>query len=154
MKFLIGTKNKGKLEIITLFQKRDAKAKVFEDTITVSDGQFKEFMEQTIPFFEQLSVNRNFGFRIRLCVEEMIAFVVNQEPAPPKYMDVRISAAENHICAMIKDNCPEYNPTVGTQNDLNMKLVRAFCPDVEYMYSFGQNMTFLSWSINNDTKLK
>ena len=142
-------KSKEPLEIVTLFKKRDDKTKVFEGTITVSDGQFKEFMEQTIPFFEQLTADSELGLKIRLCVEEMIAFVVSQEPAPPKYMDVRISASENRICAMIKDNCPEYNPTIGIQDNMSMKLVRAFCPEVEYMYSFGQNMTFLSWNITS-----
>ena len=142
---IYGYRIRNSAEIFTLIPRTDAKTSVYECTIPVDAESFSGMLKESVPFFESLSIDYMLGMRIRLCVEEMIAFSVAHKSSKPNYMDVRITVTGKDISVLIKDNCPEYNPLHCKDDDLNLMIIHSFCPRTEYQYSFGQNMTYMYW---------
>ena len=105
----------------------------------------RAFMDGTVPFFESLNMDRKQSFRIRLCVEEMLEYIISRAERKDDVADVRIAAAETGISALIRDNLPPYNPLSGEEFETNRKILQAFCPDMEYKNTFLQNVIIMNW---------
>ena len=95
--------------------------------------------------------------RIRLCTEEMLAFMAEHAGDGKTLADVRIVAGKaegdgqeggTRITVLIRDDCPPYDPVNGNDSELSRSIISAFCPKIDHRYSFGQNMTFMEWEIN------
>ena len=141
-------KKRGSLRFITLMPKEDHEAQVFEGTVDFRKGDrenLRAFMDGTVPFFESLNMDRKQSFRIRLCVEEMLEYIISRAERKDDVADVRIAAAETGISALIRDNLPPYNPLSGEEFETNRKILQAFCPDMEYKNTFLQNVIIMNW---------
>ena len=93
-----------------------------------------------LPFFEELNIDRISSSRIRLCIEEMLDYMISQAQKDRDTADVRIAATEEEINVMIRDNLPPYNPLSGEEYNTSRKILQAFCPDMEYRNTFLQNV--------------
>ena len=141
-------KQRGSLRFITLMPKENHEAQVFEGTVDFRKGDresLRAFMDGTVPFFESLNIDRKHSFRIRLCVEEMLDYIISRAARKDDVADVRIAATETEISALIRDNLPPYNPLSGDDFETNWKILQAFCPDMEYRNTFLQNVIIMNW---------
>ena len=143
-------KHRGSLRFITLMPKDDHKTPVFEGTVDFRKGdreRLREFTDGMVPFFESLRIDRKQSFRIRLCVEEALDYIISRAERKDDIADVRIAATEGEISALIRDNLPPYDPLGGEDFETNRKILRAFCPDMEYKNAFLQNVIIMNWKL-------
>jgi len=142
-------KDRDSFQFATLLPKEKEDRKVFEGTVEFRQGDRKSlqrFTDQTVPFFESLEIDRRRSFRIRLCVEEMLDYIISQSTRKSDTADIRITATENRVSVLIRDNLPPYNPLSGDSHDTNRKIIEAFCPKMDYQNSFLQNAIMMDWT--------
>lgn len=143
-------KQRGSLRFITLMPKESHETPVFEGTVDFRKGDresLRAFMDGTAPFFESLDIDRKQSFRIRLCVEEMLDYIISRAERKDDVADVRIAVTEEEVSALIRDNLPPYNPLSGEDFETNRKILQAFCPDMEYKNTFLQNVIIMNWKL-------
>ena len=136
------------LRPITLMPKAPNEKKIFESSVTLrAQGResYREFTDRMLPFFEELNIDRISSSRIRLCIEEMLDYMISQAQKDRDTADVRIAATEEEINVMIRDNLPPYNPLSGEDFNTSRKILQAFCPDMEYKNAFQQNTITMNW---------
>ena len=141
---------KDRLQFVSLLPTDTEEKQVFEGTVELRQGDresFRTFTDQTIPFFEALRIDRRMSFRIRLCTEEMLDFIISQSQQKHDVADVRIVATANEVSVLIRDNLPPYDPLTGEDHATNRKIIHAFCPKTDYRNTFLQNVTILDWMI-------
>ena len=141
---------RGSLRFMTLMPKETHEKKIFEGTVEFGKGdreKLRTFMEQTIPFFENLRIDRKQSLRIRLCVEETLDFIVSQSRQKSGVADIRIAATEEEASVLIRDNLPPYNPLFGEEHQTNRGILQAFCPDMDYRNAFLQNVITMNWKL-------
>lgn len=95
-----------------------------------------------------MDIDKNIALKIGLCTEEMMIFLAEHSAHGKRYMDLRIAADSDTVSVLLLDNCPPYDPTNGSDSVLSRDILRAFCPKLDYRYSFGQNTTFMEWKLN------
>ena len=139
-----------KLQVFTLMPEDPDPKEIFEGTVALQQGNtesFRNFTEQTVPFFESLKIDRMRSARIRLCMEEMLDYIVRQSRKKNEVADVRIAAAEDEVHILIRDNLPPYNLLAAEDHDTNRRILEAFCPKMDYRYTFMQNVNILEWKL-------
>ena len=147
---LFRLKKRDSLHFVSLLPKGMGGKKVFEYTVEFRNGDresLRNFTEQTVPFFESLQIDRKQSMRIRLCVEEMLDFIVSRAGQKQDAADVRIAADEEEVSVVIRDNLPPYNPLVGEDFRTNRKILEAFCPSMDYRNTFLQNVIMMDWKL-------
>ena len=143
-------KRRGSLQFLTLLPKDSGGKKVFEGTVEFGKGDresLRLFMDLTIPFFEELEIDRKHSFRMRLCVEEMLDFIISRSGQRNDVADIRIAATGDEVNALIRDNLPPYNPLNGEEFRTNRTILQAFCPDMDYKNTFLQNVIIMDWKL-------
>ena len=140
------------LRFATLLPREKEDRQVFEGTVELRQGDresLRQFTDQTVPFFESLKIDRRVSFRIRLCVEEMLDYIISQSSRKSDTADIRITATEKRVSVLIRDNLPPYNPLSGDSHDTNRKIIEAFCPKMDYQNSFLQNVIIMDWTFES-----
>ena len=143
-------KRRGSLQFLTLLPKDSGGKKVFEGTVESGKGDresLRQYMDRTIPFFEELEIDRKHSFRMRLCVEEMLDFIISRSGQRNDVADIRIAATGDEVNALIRDNLPPYNPLSGEEFRTNRTILQAFCPDMDYKNTFLQNVIIMDWKL-------
>lgn len=109
-----------------------------------------------ISFLEHLKLERSKSQSICLCIEEIMLNICNHggKNIADHYFDVHICYYEEKINVSIKDDGVPFNPMIVKKEDrhLGLNLVHGFCEKMEYKYMYGQNMVFMTWTINLDNK--
>lgn len=140
-----------KLRFFTLLPKNNADKFVFEGSAEVNPknkAELNALISQTVEYYDSLNIDKNTVSKICLCTEEMMIFLAEHSVRGKSFMDLRIVADSETVSVLLLDNCPPYDPLNGSDSVFSREILKAFCPDLDHRYSFGQNMTFMEWKIN------
>lgn len=88
---------------------------------------------------------------ITICVEEMLDNIVQfSGMSASHYIDLRITCEEKKITVMTKDNGPLFDPISfdKKKHGLGMTMITSLCPQLDYKYMYGQNMSFMGWEMD------
>lgn len=93
---------------------------------------------------------------VMLSVEEMMYNVAihGDYRTGNHFFDLRIFLHDNELSAVLKDDGKPFDPSTLTEEKkkLGLKIVSAFTPKLEYKFMYGQNVTFMTWNIEKETK--
>ena len=92
---------------------------------------------------------------ICLCTEELLDNIVVYSGMTERHLiDIRIVCQSETVMVMTKDDGAVFDPvSYGVEKrGLGMTLIHSLCQKYEYRYMYGQNMSFMTWSIPHTEK--
>lgn len=143
---------KRNLSILTLVSTENV-----EHSLNISVKANREGVSEVLPevssFLSSLELDKKRVLSSNLCIEEIMLNIVEHggERMSVHYFDLHICSLQGKLHISIKDDGIPFNPisTAIEQRRIGLNLVHGFCEKIEYKYMYGQNMIFLTWTINN-----
>lgn len=90
------------------------------------------------------------SMKIAHCMEELLLNCIRHSGGNADHdIDVLIRGDGREVTALLKDDGIPFNTSgcLAGNKTYGLMLVRHYCGNIEYNYSFGQNMTMLKWSL-------
>ena len=143
---------KRNLSVLTLVSTENV-----EQSLNISVKANREGVTEVLPeitsFLSSLDLDKKRVLSSNLCLEEIMLNIVDHggERMSDHYFDLHICSMQGKLHVSIKDDGIPFNPisTAIEQRRIGLNLVHGFCEKIEYKYMYGQNMIFLTWTINH-----
>lgn len=87
--------------------------------------------------------------KICVTIEETMDNIVSfSGMKPSQCFDLRITMFDDKVSVVVKDNGMAFDPLNfdREKQSIGMTLIQALCPQLEYKYMYGQNMSFMTWN--------
>lgn len=137
---------KDKRAFLSLLPVGTAEKNVYDISVICDPGILGEQIRQLDAFFDQQDIAYKQGLRIRLCMEEMMANIIEHaERKKSQYFDLKVVVDEESILAVIRDDGQRFDPVHAENMGTGLKIVKSMCKDIDYTYVYGLNMVFLKW---------
>lgn len=111
-----------------------------KERIDISLSACPTELEQAIKeihiFLVQAQVPENIASSIESCAEEIL------RKMDPHYIDISLVLSDQQVLLTIKDDGKPFNPSVHSE----------LCTKADYTYMYGQNMSFLTFNMDNPKK--
>lgn len=128
-----------------------------EKSLDVSVKANREGVTGILPeistFLSSLELDKKRVLSSNICLEEIMLNILDHggKRMSDHYFDVHICSLQGKLHISIKDDGIPFNPLSTTieQRHIGLNLVHGFCEKIEYKYMYGQNMIFLTWTIDN-----
>ena len=122
-----------------------------KEKVSQSLGSIHEYLSHT-------GVDKKLSHDIALCIEELLLNIVHHagRNMQSHYIDVHIHMHEGKMLASVKDDGRAFDPIHFDieKRQAGLKLLNGLCPELDYQYMYGQNMTFMSWNENDNENEK
>ncbi len=139
-------KSDEKLGFISLLPVPDKKPNVYDISVPCDKDGLIDTLRELNSFFEGQDIDKKLGMRVRLCIEEMVSNIVEFGGRKKnQFLDLKIVVDEQEISAIIKDDGKQFDPITAEKKGSGLKILNGLCPDLDYKYSYGQNMLFMNW---------
>lgn len=116
-----------------------------------------ESLGEVTRYLSHIKLGKKLSNDINLCVEEVIMNIAEHSGCASNnhFIDVYINVADHALIASVKDDGKAFDPVKCNERQMGMglKILHSLCPDIEYKYMYGQNMTFMKWEINKTEKI-
>ncbi len=145
---VIFLKSKGQLRLISLIPRTSPVAKKFDISIKCNMNDKAEAIEYLIGFLNEYDTG-DFQSSIIHCLDELMMNIVSYSGCKDDaYMDLTVMIHENKVTASLRNAGVPFDPVSFSEKKrkTGLKLVFHYCDNLEYRYSFGQNMIFVSWN--------
>lgn len=126
-----------------------------KNALNISIGATKEQVADSLQTIHDYLSNSGLDTKtandIALCTEEILLNIVCHADRNKRlhYIDVLIHKNEGKMFVSVKDDGRAFDPihydVEKRQNGL--KILNGLCPNIDYQYMYGQNMTFMQWTI-------
>lgn len=135
-----------KRHFFSLIPDMDPTQDVFDISVPCSSDAVVDTIRESNQFFEEKNIDELTSERVRICIEEMMLNIIEHaERNKNQYLDLKIIVNDSDICAVIKDDGKPFDPIHADVRGMGLKIINGLCPQVEYKYAYGLNMTFLTW---------
>lgn len=135
-----------KRHFFSLIPNEDPTQDVFDISVPCSTNSVVETIRESNKFFDEKDIDKLTSERVRICIEEMMFNIIEHAGRNKnQYMDLKIIVNDSDICAVIKDDGKPFDPIHSNVRGMGLKIINSLCPQVEYKYAYGLNMTFLTW---------
>ncbi len=142
---------KGKVTRLTLVP---IDTKEEESALNISIQANMEKVSQSMASVRQYLANagveKEQAHNIALCIEELLLNIVHHAGRNMQrhYIDVHIHEQGGQMLASVKDDGRAFDPVHFDieKRQAGLKILNGLCPDLDYQYMYGQNMTFMKWS--------
>lgn len=139
-------KSDEKLGFISLLPVPDKRPNVYDISVPCDKDGLIDTLRELNTFFEGQDIDKKLGMRVRLCIEEMVSNIVEFGGRKKnQFLDLKIVVDEQEISAIIKDDGKQFDPITAEKKGSGLKILNGLCPDLDYKYSYGQNMLFMNW---------
>jgi Na+-driven multidrug efflux pump/anti-sigma regulatory factor (Ser/Thr protein kinase) len=142
---------KRNLSVLTLVSKENV-----EHSLNISVKADRQSVADVLPevssFLSSLVNDKERILSSNLCIEEIMLNIVDHggERMSDHYFDLHICSINGELHISIKDDGIPFNPLAAPveQQRIGLKLVHGLCEKIEYKYMYGQNMVFMTWTLN------
>ena len=135
-----------KRHFFSLIPNEDPTQDVYDISVACDSDALVETLKESNPFFERKNIDSKIAMRVRLCVEEMMLCILEHaERGKNQFFDLKIIINDVDIFAVLKDDGKPFDPIHAEEMGPGLKIINGLCPQVEYKYSYGLNMTFFTW---------
>lgn len=126
-----------------------------KEALNISIGATKEHVAESLQLIHNYLEQREIGYKmandITLCTEEILLNIVYHagRNSLSHYIDVHIHSYDGKMIVSVKDDGRAFDPIHFDENKrkTGLKILNGLCPDLDYQYMYGQNMTFMTWEI-------
>lgn len=126
--------------------------KILDFSVKADKESMTEALPEITKFLATVGIDPVLSNDVNLCVEEVMLNIVEHSgrTGARHYFDVNISLSDDTVIASVKDDGRAFNPVKCSeaQKGNGLKILHNFCPDIEYKYMYGQNITFMKWQMN------
>lgn len=134
------------LGFISLLPVPENKPNVYDISVPCDKDGLVDTLRELNTFFDGQDIDKKLGMRVRLCIEEMVSNIVEFGGRKKnQFLDLKIVVDEQEISAIIKDDGKQFDPITAEKKGSGLKILNGLCPDLDYKYSYGQNMLFMNW---------
>ncbi len=140
-------KSPQKRSFFSLLPNEQGERNVYDISVACDEESLVETLKDSNSFFDAQNIENRVAMRVRLCVEELMKNIIEFASKDTKkhFLDLKIVVNEENILAIIKDDGVQFNPITAEEKGYGLKLIHGLCPKLEYQYSYGQNMVFMTW---------
>lgn len=132
---------------------------VFDTTIPADIKTLDSTMEELQNFLtEECGADLGHAIQTTLTVDELAQNSIRHGEAT--HVDIRVSATGDNIKFILHDDGVPYNPTEPSKNEKNnedriegglgLEIIQGFAKDINYSYTFHQNVVSFTTSINQE----
>lgn len=124
------------------------------ESVRVRTAEINSYLDEKRTLLEQMNLDGKMVNNAVHCMEEVLLNISQHggKDMSAHYTDVRLALKDNSLVFTVKDDGKSFDPTkveVDGQR-FGLKILNSMCENVEYKYMFGQNITTLTWNIEND----
>lgn len=148
---IVRRKSNKKLSVICLLPLENSKGTHMNSSMICDQNGITENLIELRKFCESINLDEKKTDIVLHCVEELLINIVEHSGLNKKnYVDMGITIDDEKITAYIQDNGKPFDPTKSDveKESIGLKLLKHYCSDITYQYSFGQNATFMKWPLN------
>ncbi len=134
----------------------ETEGRTFDLSVSCTPEAFETAMQDLWDWLHE-SKHSNLGPRIAHCVEEMLLNTIQHSGRNASHdIDVLLREDAEAVTVLLKDDGVPFNTSacLNENRTYGLTLAHHFCPDIEYNYSFGQNMTLMKWPVNTTVEGK
>lgn len=120
-------------------------------SVAATQQSFQQAMDEIHTFIDGLALPSSTAYDIVVCAEELLMNIVTHAGISSKhYIDVSINISPTQAILTVKDDGRPFNPLLVSKENkkLGLSIVTGLCKKIEYNYMYGQNMTFLTFNLN------
>ena len=124
-----------------------------QDALNISIRATKEHVSDSLQaihdYLEGTGIGKKLSNDIALCIEEILLNIVHHagRNIESHYIDLHIHTQGEQLCVSVKDDGRAFDPVHFDieKRRAGLKILNGLCPDIDYQYMYGQNMTFMKW---------
>lgn len=126
----------------------DPESKHFELSVACTEDALHEATEELWMYLDDNSFGK-LSPRVAHSVEELLVNTIQHSGDATHYIDILIGADSNELTVLLKDDGAPFDtsscPSAKKKNGL--KIAHHYCGSISYSYTFGQNMTLMTWPL-------
>lgn len=148
---LVYIRNKERMLPVTLLPAHSEKMNVLDISVKNTMESLVDSLKHVDEYLEQMAISDDVRNNTMHCVEEICLNIVQYGAKSNRdnFFDVNIVTTDASVRVSIMDDGVPFNPTCFyTSEGCGLKIVHAYCSDLDYKYMYGLNMTFLNWKFN------
>lgn len=149
---IICIRSKVKLQTVTLIPKILPSGKLFDVSVECNMEAKDKSMKELQKFLRDNNVG-TLEDNIHHCLDEMMINILNHSDcAGNAYMDLFVIIRDDKITASLRNIGKPFDPTKldEAERKIGLKIVFHYCTNVDYRYSYGQNVVVTSWSLPSE----
>lgn len=135
------------LTLVPLFSDRgnrlNISIRMTSDEIAASLDKFVDVLGKIVSDGEKVTY-------VRLCLEELLQNIYHHgRVSDSHFVDLFACKEKDTLTVAVKDDGRSFDPTLVKDSDMGfgLRIVKEFSDSIEYKYMFGQNMTFLKFTL-------
>jgi anti-sigma regulatory factor (Ser/Thr protein kinase) len=140
--------NVSRLTLVPITTEEEKNA--FNISIQANTEKMSQSMASVRQYLANAGVEKNLAHNIALCIEELLLNIVHHAGRNMQrhYIDVHIHEQGGQMLASVKDDGRAFDPVHFDieKRQAGLKILNGLCPDLDYQYMYGQNMTFMKWN--------
>lgn len=140
--------NVSRLTLVPITTEEEKNA--FNISIQANTVNMSQSMASVRQYLANAGVEKNLAHNIALCIEELVLNIVHHAGRNMQrhYIDVHIHEQGGQMLASVKDDGRAFDPVHFDieKRQAGLKILNGLCPDLDYQYMYGQNMTFMKWN--------
>lgn len=141
--------SKTKVSFLNLIPVTQDQPERYDLSVACSEKGVAEGMEE---LWNYLSVNGmdQMADRVSHTVEELLLNIVREpENTDRQFIDVLVRKDAEQLVALIKDAGTPFDTAAISENSdrVEMRVAHHYCKDIAYSYTFGQNITSMTWKL-------
>ena len=150
---IVRFKNRPKRLVPLLLLPKDQENRYYEVSLKNDVPTFHEAIEKMPEELKQFELTPTLRINIENCAEELLLNTIQHSGIVDNghYSDMRIIQTDDKVTFSLKYEGKAFNPTILPEEDkkTGLKIVSGLS-EMDYKYMYGQNMLYLSWTINDD----
>ena len=143
----ISIRSKGQLQLLSLIPRPEQDGKLYDVSVECNMNAKGTAIDGLIAFLNENGVNELENSVVHSLDELMMNIVSFSGRGDGAYMDLSVMIRDDRIMAFLKNDGKPFDPLSVNEKDRKsgLKMVFHFCENLEYRYSFGQNLVLASW---------
>lgn len=136
-----------KISFPELVPAEETEVRTFDMSVSCTQEAYETGMRDLWNWLHE-GKNSKLSPRIAHCVEELLLNTIQHSGRNASHdIDVLLREDAEEVTALLKDDGVPFNTSacLSENKTYGLKLVHHYCPEIEYNYSFGQNMTLMKW---------
>ena len=140
-------KSGGKLRWVSLLPKEGQETEKFDVSVRCEMADKSAAIDLLIAYLHDHGAERLEDSVIHCMDELMMNIVTFSGCGKDSYMDLTVSVRDQQVNASLRSCGKPFDPTQVKEEEkkLGMKIVSHYCRQMEYRYTYGQNMVFAAW---------
>ena len=150
---VISFKSRGQLQLVSLIPKSRSEGKLLDISVECNMNEKGKAIDSLITFLRDNGAAALENSVVHCLDELMMNTISYSGRGNGAYMDLSVMIGEDKVTAFLRNNGKPFNPLSVSEKDrkLGLKMVFHFCDNLEYRYSFGQNLVLASWERTLET---